>query len=227
MSKIILFGNRKGGVGKSTCTVLAANALSEAPFNYRILVVDMDEQQTIGKNFDRAESGSVKWDMLSMPSPDPNSGEWEKFLSYKKEFDKKYDLIFLDVPGRITSKETKEYKAILAADFIFVPFAPTVSDWDGTQDYLKLILENRKAAKKGFELVTFCNRFHPRRKKSRQVKKDMAGLQEFGVKVMHNHINYYEAISDVEPDRNLFAETDTAIGLNIYNWVNEMHLLIK
>ena len=47
MAVFVTFGNQKGGAGKSTCTVLAAGALSQPPFSYRLAVVDIDRQQSI------------------------------------------------------------------------------------------------------------------------------------------------------------------------------------
>lgn len=43
-SKILGFLNQKGGVGKTTMTLLTANAISQFPFNKKIIVVDTDYQ---------------------------------------------------------------------------------------------------------------------------------------------------------------------------------------
>ena len=37
MAKFIVFGNQKGGIGKTTLTILTATGLSQAPFNKKIL----------------------------------------------------------------------------------------------------------------------------------------------------------------------------------------------
>ena len=40
-----MFANQKGGVGKSTCSMMAANALSQAPFDKKIFLIDGDKQK--------------------------------------------------------------------------------------------------------------------------------------------------------------------------------------
>ena len=37
----------KGGIGKSSATVMAATALSTAPFNKKVLVLDLDRQGSL------------------------------------------------------------------------------------------------------------------------------------------------------------------------------------
>ena len=47
MAKIIMFGNQKGGIGKSTLSILTANALASPKFDYKVLVIDNDMQRSI------------------------------------------------------------------------------------------------------------------------------------------------------------------------------------
>ncbi len=47
MAKIIMFGNMKGGIGKSTATLLASTALAQPPFNKKVLVLDLDRQGSL------------------------------------------------------------------------------------------------------------------------------------------------------------------------------------
>jgi chromosome partitioning protein len=51
---ICLFGNQKGGVGKSTLTVLSGNYLSLAK-NWPVTIIDMDYQQSISQKYDKAK----------------------------------------------------------------------------------------------------------------------------------------------------------------------------
>ena len=44
MAKIISVATQKGGVGKTTTVVNLAHALSKAPLNRKVLVVDLDPQ---------------------------------------------------------------------------------------------------------------------------------------------------------------------------------------
>lgn len=47
MSKIVFFGNYKGGVGKTTSVYNIARYLSEEPYNKRILLLDLDPQSSL------------------------------------------------------------------------------------------------------------------------------------------------------------------------------------
>jgi len=51
---ICLFGNQKGGVGKSTLTVLSGNYLSLAK-DWPVTIIDMDYQQSISQKFEKAK----------------------------------------------------------------------------------------------------------------------------------------------------------------------------
>jgi chromosome partitioning protein len=51
---ICLFGNQKGGVGKSTLTVLTANYLSLAR-DWPVTIIDMDYQQSVSQKFEKAK----------------------------------------------------------------------------------------------------------------------------------------------------------------------------
>ncbi len=59
IAKIISYANQKGGVGKSTLTTLTCNALSQAPYNKNILVIDSDIQGGImsSRKMDKMEKG--------------------------------------------------------------------------------------------------------------------------------------------------------------------------
>jgi len=71
--RIITFGNQKGGCGKTTGVQLFANIFSQAPFNVRILVIDLDTQITITETrwADLKASDAVpKYDVLTMSIED-------------------------------------------------------------------------------------------------------------------------------------------------------------
>ena len=49
MAKIVMFGNQKGGVGKTAATVMAATALSQAPHNFKTCIIDLDNQKSAAR----------------------------------------------------------------------------------------------------------------------------------------------------------------------------------
>jgi len=106
-----MFANQKGGVGKSTCTMLVANTLSQAPFKHSVFVVDSDKQRSIVKkrmNDLQAYDEASPYQVQQMTIKD--------FLSkdtgiYK--LDNEYDYILIDVPGKLDNnlriRRTNQY----------------------------------------------------------------------------------------------------------------------
>ena len=74
MAKILMFGNQKGGVGKTQVSIMTATALSQKPFNLKTCVVDIDNQKSVirARNFDlRAyQTESVPFDVFSYSMPE-------------------------------------------------------------------------------------------------------------------------------------------------------------
>jgi chromosome partitioning protein len=92
---ICLFGNQKGGVGKSTLTVLSGNYLSLAK-EWPVTIIDMDYQQSISQKFEKAKvlENKEPYDVL------PATLESFPLLSNKLIASKK-DVILIDLPGKL------------------------------------------------------------------------------------------------------------------------------
>ena len=74
MAKILMFGNQKGGVGKTQVSIMTATALSQAPFNLKTCVVDIDNQKSVirARSFDlRAyQTESAPFEVRAYTLPD-------------------------------------------------------------------------------------------------------------------------------------------------------------
>jgi len=73
--KIITYANQKGGSGKTTGVQLAANILSAAPFNKKILVLDLDPQLSTYKSSKeslRQNPTNPHYDILAITLQDAN-----------------------------------------------------------------------------------------------------------------------------------------------------------
>ena len=151
MAKIILFGNQKGGIGKSTLSILTANALAEETFDYKVLIIDNDMQRSI--------SSIREYDQEILEEED-NDFEFTydvKALTYNQirdkivDFDKEYDFIFIDTPGRIDLeqdiKQQEITKLLSFADYVFVPFKGGALNLDSTLRYAKLLLDIQELRK--------------------------------------------------------------------------------
>ncbi len=202
MSRIICFGNAKGGCGKTTSTCLVSNALSQEPFNFDVTVVDSDNQKSIVKarNFDLEDfSGVLPYDVLNYNIP--------TLQAKIKTLDKKNDFLFIDVAGKLDidmDVEQQEISKVLAyADFLFVPFLAGSFNLDATLDYLKFALEvqeQRANSPRPLQILGFVNRFRIRSKMNRHLMREVDEIRRMTkIPFMKNNLNDYA----------LFAETDT------------------
>ncbi len=162
MSKIIMFGNQKGGVGKTTLTCLCANAMSTAPFSETVVVVDADKQQSIVKRrladlqyFD----GETPYQVSQMTIGDfqnKNRG------IYKLVQDHAY--VFVDVAGKLDTNMSVEEQEITKylqyVHYLFIPFVPGNYSLESSTDYLKTVLKlkaKRDKSGRPLEIIGFVN----------------------------------------------------------------------
>ena len=159
MSKIIVFGSRKGGVGKSTLTVLTANALSCPPFSKAVTVIDTDGQKSISRLrlMDSEDFAEVMpYEVLNYNVP--------TFEKHIKGIDERNDFVFVDVAGKLDttlSVDQQEISRVINyVDYLFIPFVAGNFALESTLDYLRFVLQfqaKRKTEGRPFEIVSwFC-----------------------------------------------------------------------
>ena len=200
MSKIILFGNQKGGVGKTTLTALCANALSAEPFNRRVFVADIDPQQSL-----------IRRRLADIQSSDvipPYPLEAKTFAQLQKELpdlDRDHDLVFVDAAGKLDAylpaDQQEISKLLFYADFLFVPIVPGNFSLDATLEYLKLALRIKaKRKERPLEIVALVNMGEPRTIDDRELGEEIAELTALApIAAMAIPLNRYA----------LFRATDT------------------
>ena len=190
MAKIILFGNQKGGIGKSTLSILTANALADETFDYKVLVIDNDAQRSII---------SIREYDQEIVEEENNDFEFiydVKALTYSQirekivDFDKEYDFIFIDTPGRIDLeqdiKQQEITKLLSFADYVFVPFKGGALNLDSTLRYAKLLLdiqELRKNTSRPLSLYGLVNFY----------RKNAITIQE-----LNDEIEYLESNTNIQ-----------------------------
>ena len=123
MSKIICFGNQKGGSGKTTTTCLTANSLSAAPFNLRVYVCDCDPQQSIIRR--RLADQRVNDQVPPYQVGFKTLAQLQQDII---EIDKQNDVVFLDLPGKLDSSHPDDQHTIAnfliaSASFKFSTFS--------------------------------------------------------------------------------------------------------
>lgn len=111
----IIIGNQKGGVGKSTLTVLAANFLTLVK-EWPATVIDMDYQQSIAQKFDKAK-------VLENAEPyDVIPANLESFAVLNQVLAKnQHDAVLIDLPGKLDDDGL--ILVFKSADLAVCPFA--------------------------------------------------------------------------------------------------------
>ncbi|MGB3548708.1 MAG: ParA family protein [Saprospiraceae bacterium] len=227
MAKILAIANQKGGVGKSTATLLAATALSQPPFGYQVAVIDIDPQQSISRR------RSFDLDGYTDPLPyDVLSYNFATFAQQVKTLDSRYQVIFLDLPGKLDTGAGKDSEAVQALqyiDLVLVPFTPGNFSLDATLDYLKaaLAVQQRRA---DLRLVAFRNMHRERSRHGRQLAGELDELASLtAVPVMDAPLKRYSEFEDADSLASLYSDNNSSSPArqNFSEWMNEFHELLS
>ncbi|MFK7934902.1 MAG: ParA family protein [Saprospiraceae bacterium] len=224
MSKIIIFGNQKGGVGKSTITCLCANALSQAPYNYKVCVIDTDKQRSISEAREFDEEGGVE---ASYPVFQMTVGEMQKRIA---DLDREYDLVFIDTAGKLDVdapiKDQEITKGLMYADFLFIPFRAGNFNLDATLSYLRYLLkvqEQRADSSRPLVVQGFINMYRQRSKMNDLLISEVKHLKNGGLPFMVSRLGNYTLFEDVDTITSIYDEdTNNRAKLNFTVWMNEL-----
>ncbi len=230
MSKIVAFGNQKGGVGKSTIATLCANALSQKPFNLKVCVIDTDQQQSIvqARKFDSEDfSGVLPYEVLGM--------DLTTLQNKIYELDKKYDVIIIDTAGRLDInldiKQQEIARALIYADYLFIPFRAGNFNLDAGLEYLKMAIklgQLRKDKDRPLRFYGFVNMFRDRSKTNTDLITEIENLKTAGIKFMTTRLRNYTLFEDINTLDSFYDvnSTDKA-KLNFTVWLNEFVKILK
>ena len=92
---ICLFGNQKGGVGKSTLTVMSGNYLSLTK-QWPVTIIDMDYQQSVSQKYEKAKILENAEPYEVIPSTLETFPMLSPVLAKSKN-----DAILIDLPGKL------------------------------------------------------------------------------------------------------------------------------
>ena len=227
MSKIIAIGNQKGGTGKTTVTCLLANALSAPPFDLRVYVADCDPQQSIVKRRHQDHDDDT---------PPYHVEHFPTFKLLQREIealDKKNDVLFLDMPGRLDADKDGTLYFLHLVDLLLIPFTPGNYALESTIDYLKIALkirDLRQATGRPLQVVGFINFFEGGRTvDDRWLIKELVELQKItGIEIMKNSLQKYAIFRAVDTFTSLYnRQSNDRATLNFSNFVDELKALIK
>jgi cellulose biosynthesis protein BcsQ len=207
MAKILMFGTQKGGAGKTCVSVMTATALSQPPFNLKTVVIDLDHQKSVvrTRKFDlRAyQVETVPFEVLSYSISDlqANIGQ----------LDKDYQLILIDVAGKLDNTQPVEIqeitKALIYVDYLFIPFVAGSYNLESTVEYFQFIKQvqtMRAVQPRPLNVFGFVNMHRARSRANAFLNEDLETLKESERLVMFD-----TALNDYA----LFRESDTIISL--------------
>ena len=114
---VIVFGNQKGGVGKTTLCTLFANYL--ASIGKRTLVIDCDNQQTISekRKADERKYTDTKFKYNVQPFNIANEENVQNLMRNLKEMD---GVVLIDAPGNLAQQGL--IPIFSQADYVVCPF---------------------------------------------------------------------------------------------------------
>lgn len=111
----VLFGNQKGGVGKSTLTVLSGNYLSLAK-EWPVTIIDMDYQQSISQKYEKAKVLEINEPYEVIPATLETFPVLNNVLTKNKK-----DAVLIDLPGKLDDDGL--IPVFKSADLVICPFA--------------------------------------------------------------------------------------------------------
>jgi cellulose biosynthesis protein BcsQ len=227
MAKIIMFGNQKGGIGKTAVTVMTATALSQAPFNLKTVIIDLDNQKSVirSRKFDlRAyETETVPFDVLSY-----SITELQENI---QQLDNSYQLIFIDVAGKLDNSQPIESqeitKALMYVDCLFIPFVAGNYNLESTIDYFNFIRQVqriRALQARNLKVFGFVNMHRARSRANNFLNEDLEVLKEKErLTMLNTALNDYSIFREADTITSLYdpLSSDTA-KQNFTHFINEV-----
>lgn len=183
-ARIIAICHPKGGVGKTTTTMILAGAITER--GYRVLVADCDAQASASAWANAAPEGKP------FPAAVINLSAYagKVHREIQKQLDN-YDFIVIDCPPGLESLSPQS--AILVADLVIVPLPPSPADLWAARG-VKLLIERGVDLNTSLKAVILPNRV-VRTSLSNAIIRE---LGEFGIPLMSSRLTnrtaYQEAV---------------------------------
>lgn len=227
MGKIIVFGNQKGGVGKTTLTAMTATALAQDPFNRSVFVADIDRQQSLI----RRRLGDIQDENIIPPYP-LEYKTLNQLLKEIERIDSEYDLTFIDAPGKLDmdlpAEEQEISKVLLLADFVFIPVVPGNYAMEATIDFLKLALKVKaKRPNRPLQIIGLVNMAEPRTLDDKFLLEEIDELKGI-LQFMDSNLKRYVSFRAADTIESLYApKTTDRAKENFSTWLNEFIQLIE
>jgi cellulose biosynthesis protein BcsQ len=232
MAKILMFGNQKGGVGKSQCSIMTAAALSHPPFNFKTCIIDTDNQKSVLRirNLDlRAyQTETVYFDVFGY-----KVAEMQNIIG---QLDKDYDIIILDAAGKLDNDlpiETQEItKILMYVDCLFIPFVAGNHNLDATIEYFQFVRQVQKIRQlqpRNLKVLGFVNMHRSRSKANTFLLEDIETIQASEqLLMMKTGLNDYSLFRDADTMTSIYAPlSNDSAKANFSAFIDELITMIQ
>lgn len=223
MALKIAFSNQKGGCGKSTATIMTATALSDQPFEYKVLVIDLDKQLSIfqQRQYDIEDNKSVNFDVIKFD-------QLNDFDNSIEHLDKDYDIILIDSGGKLDDNLPVEFQTITRVlsniDILLIPFTSGNFSLESTIEYINFVNDFKRSSGLEFEMYGFINKFR-NINSNVNLALDMAKISKAAnIKMMRTRLKNYTLFESCDTSKTLYDEnSNKADKLNFTVWLNELN----
>ena len=232
MAKIILFGNQKGGVGKSTLTMLTATALSQPPFNLDVCVLDADDQRSLC-DLRQNDIGQDTEQKLPYEIRPATLNDIHRDI---RELDRRFHVVFIDVAGKLDLNIAADKQEIIPylsyVDLLFMPFVAGNFNVDASAKYLKTVLHvqlSRQLSARPLAVFGLVNMFRERSRVNGFLLEDIQNLRSVvDIQFMETHLRDYALFKESDTLKSLYSEnSNDAAKLNFRNWIDEFANLLN
>lgn len=227
-----MFGNQKGGVGKTTLTALTAGALSNAPFNHQLTVMDLDPQQSLIRR--------RLLDQQDLTTPTPYNVTAQTQSDFERNItalDASNDFILIDAPGKLDTglpaADQQIIRLLSYVDFLVIPFTPGNYSLEASLQFLKeaLKVKNKRADNpRHLTIIGMVNMFEGSRTlDDRFLIDELNELKDLvNIPFMSANLNRYALFRNVDTLESFYSvETADNAKENFTTWLNELMTLIK
>jgi len=140
--KVVSIANQKGGIGKTTLSLLLCNTLSQEPYNLNIKLLDIDHQLSAYFLRETEKEGKESFPYEIIQFKDIKNKE--AYFNLLEELSHDTDFLFVDPPGNLLNLEA----FVMSLDYCFIPFKAGDLDFHSSLKFIEFLEEHSKDRKK-------------------------------------------------------------------------------
>lgn len=233
MAKIIMFGNQKGGVGKSQISIMTATALSLPPFNLKTCIIDIDNQKSVVRI---REVDLQCYPPETIPPFEVLNLRASELQKQIGQLDRDFDVLIIDAAGRLDIDipiESQEVtKALMYVDFLFMPFVAGNHNLTATFDYFQFVRrvqEIRQLQARNLNVYGFVNMYRSRSRVNTFLLSDIEDLKQAEqLDMMQTYLNDYTLFKEADTITSIYDNgSNDAAKANFSTFINELVTIVQ